>query len=480
MKNSLFLVCLVLCFMTSGVGLAQNQYYFNEGDTIYGRDTTYFYQWWSDQWLASDSMHKTYLNGFSTGSDGFGLHGRVVQYNYTEQPLNIVGIATSYHSICMSGMYASEHGIPWMVPLDIPTEQQEYVLLYEADTSRFKFYEVGRIPIDMSKPARYINIDYRYNGNYCCNIAPNLNKTIKIREFYFDKPVTVRDSFYVGHTLNGNYWPDPEWIGEDWPFRVTCWSLNIGFDRHNCPTDQMDCDTMPLQQFRFKQDDFMLFPNGIDSNIWYYLKAPSYTIEFPIIEIDSSFYDGPPQYVCPQVQNFRIAQVAENTVVFLWDTHGDHQYWQMSYGLAGTEPDDGTIVYCPMQVGQIMGMDSCTDYVAYVRAVCNHDSIVYSEWSAPLEFNICDTTGGCGTESIEGGLGQYIQLFPSPASDQVQVFSSFELRSIEVYDLQGRTVLNVPCEGHSAAFDVENWPKGMYVALVRTSAGNFTKKLVVH
>ena len=203
-------------------------------------------------------------------------------------------------------------------------------------------------------------------------------------------------------------------------------------------------------------------------------------IEFPIIEIDSSFYDGPPQYVCPQVQNFRIAQAAEGTVVFLWDTHGDHQYWQMSYGPAGTEPDDGTIIYCPMQVGQIMGLDSCTDYVAYIRAVCNHDSIVYSEWSAPLTFNICDTTGGSGTESIEGGLGQYIQLFPSPASNQVLVFSSFELRSIEVYDLQGRTLMSIPCEGHSAAFDVENWPKGMYVAVVRTGAGNFTKKLIVN
>lgn len=184
--------------------------------------------------------------------------------------------------------------------------------------------------------------------------------------------------------------------------------------------------------------------------------------------------------MCPQVQNFRISYAEEGQAVMLWDTHDDHQSWQISYGPAGTEPDGGTIINCPMQVGQIMGLDTCTDYVAYIRAVCNHDSIVFSEWSEPLTINICDTTGGSGeTESIEGGMGQYIQLFPSPATDQVQVMSSFELRGIEVYDLQGRTLLNIPCEGHSAAFDVENWPKGMYVALVRTGAGNFTKKLVV-
>ena len=471
MKRSIYFI-LIICLALPFVCHSQNQYYFNEGDTIYGRDTIYHYEWWSDQWLASSPMNKIQLwNSMFTSP----FHGRIVQYNYTDQPLNVVGIATSFYNynIANSG---------FRQPCDIPPERQEYVLLYEADTSRLQFYEVGRIPIDYTKPARYMNIEQRYNDNPCCNIAPNSNSVIKIREYYFDKPVTVRDSFYVGHTLNSNFWPDPDYTG-NWNYAVTCWAYLYFPDTsrlNNCPSYETGCDTLPFQQYKFKQDDYWSGPSAlIDSSVWYYFRVPFMSIEFPIIEIDSSFYDGPPQYVCPQVQNFRIAQAEENTVVFLWDTHGDHQYWQMSYGPAGTEPDDGTIIYCPMQVGQIMGLDSCTDYVAYVRAVCNHDSIVYSEWSAPLEINICDTTGG-GTESIEGGLGQYIQLFPSPAAERVQVLSSFELRGIEVYDLQGRTVLNVPCEGHSAAFDVENWPKGMYVAVVRTGAGNFTKKLIVN
>ena len=480
MKKMLF-VCLLLFLAMPLVCDAQHQYYFNEGDTIYGRDTIYHYEWWSEQWLASDPMHKLFLKPSSLGFNVFDVHGRVVQYNYTEQPLNVVGIATSFYN------FDRRHPA---TPCDIPPERQEYVLLYEADTSRLQFYEVGRIPIDYSKPARYMNVDLRYNvgsprayssNDYCCNAATNKDYVIKIREYYFDKPIIVRDSFYVGHTLNSNPWPDPEHIG-DWLYQCTCWSLNYMPNNINnaCSANELNCDTLPLQKYKFKQSDFQLENGFFDTTVWYCLQGPEWEIEFPIIEIDSSFYDGPPQYVCPQVQNFRIAQAEENTVVFLWDTHGDHQYWQMSYGPAGTEPDDGTIIYCPMQVGQIMGLDSCTDYVAYVRAVCNHDSIVYSEWSAPLEINICDTTGGSGTESIEGGLGQYIQLFPSPATERVQVLSSFELRRIEVYDLQGRTLMSIPCEGHSAAFDVEGWPNGMYVAVVRTGAGNFTKKLIVN
>ena len=466
MKRILLSICFLLfCTATNNIS-AQNQYYFNEGDTIYGRDTTYFYHWWNDQWLASDPMHKLYL--WPTHPILPYYRGRIVGYNYTDNPLNVVGIATSFFTFNQSNIHQ---------PCDIPPEQQEYVLLYEADTSRVPFREVGRIPIDYTKPVRYMKVDLREGNDYCCNIAPNTNKIIKIREFYFEKPITVYDSFYVGHTQNSNFWPDPEHTG-DWIYLIGSWS--IGYTPHgtDCSSEELNCDQTPTNRYKFKQDGFQI-PNGLyDSSLWYTFEIPVQFIEFPIIEIDSSFYDGPPQYVCPQVQNFRIAQAEENTVVFLWDTHGDHQYWQMSYGPAGTEPDDGTIIYCPMQVGQIMGLDSCTDYVAYVRAVCNHDSIVYSEWSAPLEINICDTTGG-GTESIEGGLGQYIQLFPSPATDQVQVLSSFELRRIEVYDLQGRTLMSIPCEGHSAAFDVEGWPKGMYVAVVKTGAGNFTKKLVV-
>ena len=468
MKRILLSICFLLfCTATNNIS-AQNQYYFNEGDTIYGRDTTYFYHWWNDQWLASDPMHKLYL--WPTHPILPYYRGRIVGYNYTDNPLNVVGIATSFFTFNQSNIHQ---------PCDIPPEQQEYVLLYEADTSRVPFREVGRIPIDYTKPVRYMKVDLREGNDYCCNIAPNTNKIIKIREFYFEKPITVYDSFYVGHTQNSNFWPDPEHTG-DWIYLIGSWS--IGYTPHgtDCSSEELNCDQTPTNRYKFKQDGFQI-PNGLyDSSLWYTFEIPVQFIEFPIIEIDSSFYDGPPQYVCPQVQNFRIAQAAENTVVFLWDTHGDHQYWQMSYGPAGTEPDDGTIIYCPMQVGQIMGLDSCTDYVAYVRAVCNHDSIVYSEWSAPLEINICDTTGGSGTESIEGGLGQYIQLFPSPATERVQVLSSFELRRIEVYDLQGRTLMSIPCEGHSAAFDVEGWPNGMYVAVVRTGAGNFTKKLIVN
>ena len=510
MKRILFIAFAILFLAAPFTGRSQHQYYFNEGDTIYGRDTTYHYQWWSEQWLASDPLHKL---GYEDIDLYWLLHGRVARYCYTEQPLNIIGIATTLYNCCIDGQYAYEHGLPegWGNPCDVPPDKQEYLILYEADTfSRHnRFYEVGRIPFDYTKPARYLNLDLRHNNNVCCNIAPNFNKIVKIREYYFDKPITVYDSFYVGHTLNTNFWPDPEY-NDYWHWGVTCFS--IGYQQPNpntsgCPADELNCESIPIQTYKWKQDDFMISGiNVIDSSVWYYAQVPQLILEFPIILIDSSFFYGPPQYVCPQATNFRIANtdIDDRKVVLLWDTHGDHQSWQISYGPAGTAPDDGTIINCPMQVGQIMNLDTCTEYVAYVRAVCNHDSIVYSEWSDSLLINVCDTTGG-GTGRIDATSAQFVQLMPNPASEQVQVISSFGISGIEVYDLQGRLVLetengrcNTPrpsatplregtadaAEGTiptalSAQFSVSGWLPGLYIAVVHTPAGNFAKKLAV-
>ena len=90
----------------------------------------------------------------------------------------------------------------------------------------------------------------------------------------------------------------------------------------------------------------------------------------------------------------------------------------------------------------------------------------------------CATTTASYTAN-ESSLGQFVKLFPNPASDQVQVMSSFEIRGIEVYDLNGNTMLKQDADGHSLAFSAGDWPSGIYVAVIRTNAGNFAKKLVI-
>lgn len=135
--------------------------------------------------------------------------------------------------------------------------------------------------------------------------------------------------------------------------------------------------------------------------------------------------------------------------------------------------------HCPIQVGRAQGLDSCTHYSAFVRAVCNHDSVCYSRWSDPLDIYICDTVGD-DTTSIVSALDALTYIIPNPANDLVQVMSSFSISRIEAYSLYGRCMLDTKASGISAAFSVKDWPSGTYVVIIHTPAGNAAKKLVVN
>jgi len=167
--------------------------------------------------------------------------------------------------------------------------------------------------------------------------------------------------------------------------------------------------------------------------------------------------------------------------IFMWDANSDQDSWQLSYGLSGTLPDDGTIVNCPIQVGQIMGLDSGVHYDVYVRAVCNRDSTMYSDWSGPLDVCWTDTTGGTtpGEEGVVSMLDAMTYIVPNPASEHVQVMSSFRMSKVEVYNINGRKMLDKGVGDISTSFSVHDWPSDVYIIIIHTPVGNVAKKLVV-
>ena len=93
-------------------------------------------------------------------------------------------------------------------------------------------------------------------------------------------------------------------------------------------------------------------------------------------------------------------------------------------------------------------------YDTYVRGWCVADSM-WGEWSEPHIFSLDDTIYCDDTEdipSLGSHLDQFTNLFPNPAQDHVQVFSSFGLRGVEACTLDGRCVLNIPVHGLTASF----------------------------
>ena len=474
MKKTVIIAILLIAIGLQFSARAQSQYYYKVGDTIRGRDTIYHYQWWSEQWLSDTTHRLEFINYYTYGYDyhyydGFGPY---LRYCYTETPLKIVGLA---------GCIEVQRPYPYAAITDENPEYDEYLLLYDAQTDDFPL--IGSALFVNVEPVRYMDIDlrsssyfamYPMNDEECCDtIAPDLIKTLPVHEYYFDKPVTVYDSFYVGMTKNTSYgcypseWNIPEFFTH---------AYSIGFDTLSPSNCTQHCEPTPTHLYKYKRILWTTTGSLLASDTnWHWAESIYYTLIFPIIEIDS-FY-GPPQYVCPGVENFHIGALGDRSAVLLWQSHNDHLRWEVSYGPEGTAPEDGSKLIAAIPAIQIAGLDSCTHYSAYIRAVCMHDSLHYSEWSEPLDICLCDTGGGASIEMPL--LDQLTYLMPNPAADQVQVLSSYGMTRVEAYSLQGMKMADLRVRGLSATLDVSRWPRGMYIIVIHTPAGNVTKKLAV-
>lgn len=496
--------------------MSQNSYYdyyFNVNDTIHGRSPIYHYQWWSENWL-SDTNHGLSVQMIITNEHNphgididsvrgrfflmpyYYLHGEILRYCYTDEPLNIVGLAASAY-VRSSSITSTNDEI----------FRPEYFRLYDAKTDTFQL--VGELQFVNASPKRYIDLDVReltripyygsqYNTTFCCDEVKPVQHEIKpIHEYYFDKPVTVTDSFYVGHTQLSscdNYWiPDAPILENRRWFGVYNLSYDTNYNGyvdqnyvyHN-PCADMGCEIMPgqLYRFRFINDlnyplDYQFIPTVFVDTLWHWTVRPHFMLVFPIIEIDSSWRHGPPQYECPEVTDLRVAAVDDAGVIIMWNTRTGQEQWQISHGPAGTPPDSGLVESSHTPACRLRDLDSCTSYDVYVRAVCHHDSTEYSPWTGPIAVNNCDTTNASEAIRQPTALELYTQLIPNPAQDNVNISCSYVIKSCQVLTLDGREVEEKQVNDRYATLDVKGWNPGVYIVVLHTQAGMVSRRLVV-
>ena len=304
------------------------------------------------------------------------------------------------------------------------------------------------------------------------NITANYFRTF---DCYFDKPVVVYDSFYVGGTdysLMGTATHQPS-IPESNSNYIT---FRPSYDYF---TDT--CYNVALWKlYHYTSHGGWLTPNQ-----WYWIPSNQFLMVLPIIAVvDTSFANAPE---CPRVTGLFSRGSYTDTVTVQWAQDSLHREFEVSYGREGTAPDDGTIVTVRnanrWQFTDVAYRD--IPMVSYVRTVCReYDTLRWSGWSSPVRWRLHheegDTTHHEGIEVAEGGdLSRFVRLMPNPASGRVVVMSSYGMERVRVYDARGGKVYDSPADGTTAGFDVSSWAKGTYVVHVRTHAGTAAKRLVV-
>ena len=82
-------------------------------------------------------------------------------------------------------------------------------------------------------------------------------------------------------------------------------------------------------------------------------------------------------------------------------------------------------------------------------------------------------------ESIATAEENQTYLMPNPASETVTVASSFRIADIEVFTLDGRSLMKQRVDGISTTLDISQLPTGTYIVRITTDNGTAYKKLVV-
>lgn len=187
--------------------------------------------------------------------------------------------------------------------------------------------------------------------------------------------------------------------------------------------------------------------------------------------------------MCPAVSGLDTAGVDSVRATLMWSADARQHDWEVWYRPTGDTLDSGAVVTVAVPTVTLTGLVPGTEYSVAVRGRCDIDN--YSPWSDTLLFTtpqdtteVIDTTQTQGIQQL-GNLDRFTRIMPNPASEVVNVLSSYRLESIAVYDLTGRLLLEQPAEGISAVVKVSALPRGTYIMAIKTQQGVATKKLVV-
>lgn len=446
------------------------------GDTLqgrYSRDTDYFYQWWCDS-LDRDAPLNFYP-GFLGPVDGWR-----VRYNYTDRPLRIAGLAA-----CIYPYWFDLTGSISDTFMTLP----EYLLLFDATPDSFALK--AEVPIHLSIPHRYLSIYNHQSDATCCRLYWDGPSTYYLYEYFFDKPITVEDSFYVGGTNhNGTAirWIQvgdtvvPQSIHTNGPLyygQIEMHMYKGPLDPYygmGYPCDTNTCPYLPDQLYRV----FIADNAEVGAGDTVYRLQNDFLVVLPIIDPD------PATLTCHEIASPHVSVISPGSVHITWDSNDYQIAWEVSYCPEGANPDVGTIVYCTSPSCDITVPDLTISWKVYVRGICSYCNglhTVYGDWNqGTYIYRYHPQDPDDPDESIGDSPnpdGNILTLHPNPAKDHVQLLSAYELSKVEIADGLGRIILSLPAEGHSTVIDISPLAKGSYVVMAHTSLGISTQRLLV-
>lgn len=358
-------------------------------------------------------------------------------------------------------------------------------LTYLAQTDFWDTNTVVHYQMEFVKPASQVINGHSWNPN----VDANERVYFPVYEAYFDKPITVDGTFYVGGSGFNNrpvppfqdFFSNPMY---QHPMTYYCAERVNQASPGDCPNlfGGWNSNLDRIQQFAFPFPELVEEETELDTSLvrCTYLGQYSTLCFFPILAAPDTI--PPHNDTCIGATGLRILDLSEHVATLTWDQTGsDASLWQIA-----VIPDDTTFAI-PPDSGDIRTFSSNLAtignlapkwYTAYLRTVCN--DTLFSTWSDTVIFNLTPTPPD--TTQHEEGLVTPIDrltfLTPNPAGNTVSVSSSFLISSIDIIAANGHTSASYTANANSITIDLTNLAAGSYFVHIHTISGTTTKKLV--
>ena len=351
------------------------------------------------------------------------------------------------------------------------------------DSVRYRFY--GRPCIFQSGNARS-----QYMATVFFKTLGTPNLCYALTEFYFDNPVTIKDTFYVGlKSYKSSNTP------HEWNRQRYCSA--VGLTTYDSTTHRYLADKYELLILKDMVHDTL--------NEEYYRATtinPNLTF-FPIIkpyEEDSVF--------CDTVPDFHIESMRMGYPTFAWDTDWfrEEDLFEIQFAPYRSE-EWRTVSTTDSSIEVYSVFDPDIYYQARVRArrhhLCPiHDTVMWGPWCRPILFYTGPTAPDT-TNSIIPVVAEthapFFTLTPNPTNGKVVVeVKSEKLKdksgeaTITLCDATGREVMKQKAStlnsqpkvgdrqwSQLSTLNLESFPAGTYFVTVTIGSQSGTRKLVV-
>lgn len=476
--SALFVICTVR---------AQQLQQLHAGD----REPTFYYwdtNWWDYVYLnypphpASLWMqdHMNITNGPMAGT---GCKCELARPCHTDTALRIIGVAAPVY-------------IGWYDDCESNILDPEYFKLYTLGPQNEMVLQASaRWDTFVPRYEMCVRVGHQYSFENDSGWAVEV--FYPVYEAYFDHPVTVEGDFYVSGTSNNNYrhgkWEVNEYAINGQHFcdsNLLTWQArpSILYMTSMYPTFPMYSHLgVPLYNYLMMKyhyiDEYnrpMAMLNPADTNWFYYGFTPRQFFNmFPIFDTSSTVVDVNPD-TCHAPTGLNVRRLSDSSFLFTWEGYGG-SLWEFNLMADGSNPDSSTSIVCHTPFVTLSLTDSSQWYTAQVRTIC--DSAIVSEWSESVRLHVdygtTPGTGGGGTTLVPSVLDVYTSLVPNPAGNRVAVMSSFQVKELEIYDLNGKLMMAAKPHAVSVEVDLEGYPSGTYMVRITTTRGVVYKRLIV-